>query len=448
MAAAGNIPSPGAEVRQFLKKEIPAWVTAGIITTEGGETLRLRYELDRPDRESTNKLLLVILILGSMFVGGGVISLVAANWLIIPAAAKIAGLFILMGGLHLASVHFGMQGRRALGQALSLGGCICMGAGIGLMAQIFHIPSYDNTAIIIWAAGTLAVAWAYPSAVTGLLALTLASWWFFDSKHLPGESLQGIIYRLFPLIALAGFVTLGIHQKSRLLFIGALGMALFSGMIAGKWSFGLLEITALGAFAWALGAVLTSYPGYERLGLSARAVGFIGFASSAFIWAFRHGWWSSRRGTAAYWTEHGWTIALALIAAAALAGLAYYRRASGGVHPVVFRFVAAGGGLLFLIGLGSTGTDVKEFATVGPLLANISVVLLAAAAIASGIFEAHRSHFWAGTFLLIITVFARFVEFDTGLIAKGIIFIALGIAMMYAGLQYEKFLKSRREAGA
>ena len=51
------------------------------------------------------------------------------------------------------------------------------GAGIWLVAQIYHIDEHYPNGILIWSLGALALAWSLPSLAQGFLAVLLVSLW-------------------------------------------------------------------------------------------------------------------------------------------------------------------------------------------------------------------------------------------------------------------------------
>lgn len=442
-------PRANATIREFLRKEIPGWVEAGLLTEIAAQDLRGRYGLDKPEQEAAGLLSIVIMSIGGLFVGGGVISVVAANWEALPAAAKIAGMFAILLGAHAASVWLARSGRTRVAHAFSIIGCLTMGAGIGLMAQIYHIPKYDETAFGIWAIGSLAIAWAFPSAAVGTLALVL-SWWWFGAEQ-PRWNEAALIWRAYPLIIAAAVLPLAIERRSRPFFVFTLVTVLVSAAMVGGMRTGLLGLVALALFAWALGAALSAREAYAHMGQTARTLGFAGLAVAAYFWSFR--WpWKDHTNRNPLEDERIWGLVPAGIAAALAIAFAMFavtqrNRDTGGVPVIVFRLVCAAGALLAAIGTLALFTP-GGYPLIAPIVTNTAAFLLACAAIASGFSAARRGHFWAGTTLLVLLIATRFLEFQTLLIVKGMVFIGLGVAVMYGGIEYERFLKRRREAQA
>jgi hypothetical protein len=105
-----------------------------------------------------------------------------------------------------------------------------------------------------------------------------------------------------------------------------------------------------------------------------------------------------------------------ILATVILCGIALLGRASG----------PGGRGVLLIVG------------------ANLAAFVLAAMAIGSGLAEERRSHFWLGTVFVVLLVLSRFLEYDTSLLLKAAAFAACGVAVLLAGIKYERYL-SRTE---
>src|SRR5262245_41075380 len=126
--------------RAALKREIPAWTEQGILAEDKAARLRSLYELDDLGKESSQLLSAALFTLGSMMVGGGVISFVAAHWDEISRGPKVILLFAALLIFHIAG--YWLRYRSAwprLGHALIFCGCLVFGANIGLLAQAYQV---------------------------------------------------------------------------------------------------------------------------------------------------------------------------------------------------------------------------------------------------------------------------------------------------------------------
>jgi len=163
------------EVR-WLWEQSDGWIAKGLISKEQAGQIRKLY----PEPKAILPWGTIIFSgLGAAVAGLGVILLLAYNWQAIPKAAKLAVIFGGLGGLHGAGIWLFLRDdwRRQLGEAVSLLGTMLFGAGIWLVAQIYHIEEHYPNGFLIWGLGALAMAWAMPSLAQALLATTVLCIW-------------------------------------------------------------------------------------------------------------------------------------------------------------------------------------------------------------------------------------------------------------------------------
>jgi len=163
------------EVR-WLWEQSDGWIAKGLISKEQAGQIRKLY----PEPKAILPWGTIIFSgLGAAVAGLGVILLLAYNWQAIPKAAKLGVIFGGLGGLHGAGIWLFLRDdwRRQLGEAVSLLGTMLFGAGIWLVAQIYHIEEHYPNGFLTWGLGALAMAWAMPSVAQALLATTVLCIW-------------------------------------------------------------------------------------------------------------------------------------------------------------------------------------------------------------------------------------------------------------------------------
>jgi hypothetical protein len=125
------------------------------------------------------------------------------------------------------------------------------------------------------------------------------------------------------------------------------------------------------------------------------------------------------------------------LAAAALLALGL-RRGAGWparlVAGITFAFA-----LLFALAV-----QVFQDALLLTLLANLGVLGVAGARMAEGLRERRRAPFWEGLALAALLAVSRFFEIESMLWLKGAGFIACGVAVIVAGMAFERRLKGGR----
>jgi uncharacterized membrane protein len=163
------------EIR-WLYAESERWVREGILSAEQAARLRALYPAPTPTRPWAT---LIFCGLGAVIVGLGVILLFAYNWHAMPKIAKLVTVFAALAAAHAGGLYlFQAKPRyRAMGEALTVAGTMLFGAGIWLVAQIYHIDEHFPTGFLIWGLGAFLLAWTLPSIFQALVALALLTIW-------------------------------------------------------------------------------------------------------------------------------------------------------------------------------------------------------------------------------------------------------------------------------
>jgi uncharacterized membrane protein len=203
-----------AKQHAWLHGEIAQWVRDGLINQSQAEAIGERY----PHQPGIAWGRLVLSSVGAIIFGLGVILLFAYNWEAMHKFAKLGVIFGSLIAAHLAAMALHRPGYPPVAsEGLHALGTMLFGAGIWLIAQIYHLDEHYPNAIILWGIGALAFAWALPSLTQALMAVALVIVWqltevfeFEAPMHIaPWLLLLGV----FPLVwrlksfSLAGFAT-------------------------------------------------------------------------------------------------------------------------------------------------------------------------------------------------------------------------------------------------
>jgi len=147
-------------------------------------------EIEKEDSrgELQGKTVRIILIVGAILVGAGIFSFIAANWQNMDKFTKIFAIFVSMITCNLAGWYFKEKTQNIkTGYALIFLGTIIFGAGIFLVAQIFHTRGNWPDGFILWMIGSLAMAYAlnsplfyYFSIILGIIATSSYPWLLFS----------------------------------------------------------------------------------------------------------------------------------------------------------------------------------------------------------------------------------------------------------------------------
>lgn len=119
---------------------------------------------DQEKEDTSKRTIYIIVTIGAILVGVGIFSFIAANWQEMSKPVKIGVILVSM----LFSYGIGWYLKEKLNlektsSALFLLGSIIYGAGIFLVAQIFHIRANWPDGFILWMLGVIMVAFALES---------------------------------------------------------------------------------------------------------------------------------------------------------------------------------------------------------------------------------------------------------------------------------------------
>ena len=161
---------------KWLLPEVDRWVQDGIIDLPQAMSIKSRYPTPE---QPVSWGRIIFLSLGAILFGLGVILLFAYNWERLHKFVKLAVIAISLGTAHGLGFWFRRRDgkHRAVGEGLYLLGTMLFGAGIWLIAQIYHIDEHFTNAFFVWGIGALALGWAVPSIPHGVIAAIILVFW-------------------------------------------------------------------------------------------------------------------------------------------------------------------------------------------------------------------------------------------------------------------------------
>jgi len=156
-----------------LDRDLPRWREAGWVSPEGEAAIRRDVAGQRRGVE----LAPVLGILGAVLIGFGAMSFVAAHW---DDMARLLRLALILAALCAAYGIAGIlfeRGHAAFAHAAILVGVALFGAGIMLIAQMYHIDGHPPDAVLTWALGALLAGVVLKSNPALALAMLLMGLW-------------------------------------------------------------------------------------------------------------------------------------------------------------------------------------------------------------------------------------------------------------------------------
>ncbi|MDF2671217.1 MAG: hypothetical protein K0R67_3523 [Paenibacillus sp.] len=142
--------------RKWLEHEGVKWVDKQIITQAQYNKLLGLYE-------EKKHAVGVLPVLGSVLVGLGILSFIAANWQDITPWLRMLIVIGAMAGFYAGGERLLNKGQDRLGIAIVGLGLISFGAGIILVGQMFHLTSYTASSFIVWGTAGILLTYIYRS---------------------------------------------------------------------------------------------------------------------------------------------------------------------------------------------------------------------------------------------------------------------------------------------
>lgn len=444
--------------RYQLRQEAEQWQAEGIIDRSTYEQLANRYQFSELDTASRNRFVMILLGLGSILLGLAVITFVAANWQAWSRELKVILLLSLFIGVNASGFYLWTAPQRwqsRFGQALLLLGGLILGANIALMSQMFHQSGAVYQLYLVWGLGVLAMAYSLRLTSLGMLALILTTIGYgLGVPQVVGSGFEWLQHT--PLLACAAFIPLAYWCRSRSLFAWsailatlALEINLAQLLLEGTSMLGMgmiavafvMPIALLWAYQDSLWGLHWAYfdPIARRLAIVFLALGLYGFSF--------HYIWLNAPNLAGEISWNG-----LLLDPMVLGGLTLYAWWRIGCRRGRWRLdsttTLVGSAIALTAFVLWWHLSIGALGAIATLIFNILLALLAIGLVRHALASGTRLGFWGGIFLIGLQLLSRMLEYNTGLLFKAIVLFLCGIAIMAAGLWFERYLRRfKTEAG-
>jgi uncharacterized membrane protein len=422
---------------RWLKHEVVQWRAEGLVDDATAQRILARYP-EGPERGWGR---IIFSAIGAVLVGLGVILFFAYNWQAIPKAIKLLLVFGALAAAHGAAMRLARRpdANRALIEGLHALGTMLFGAGIWLVAQIYHIDEHYPNAFLVWSLGALALAWAMPSIAQALLALFLVAFWAGVEAFQFRSPVHGA-----PLLVALGVLPLAWWRRSPALLASALAVLFLVTAFAVAWA----ELDAVLPLLFMMGATTvfaavaapsTAFPAAEG---PLRTVGLLVVLGCGFALTFP-GLASDIGGV--NFGKPGIAIYFAAAGAALLGALAtvVFARQAWGQVDTLRRWQLALIGVGLLIVLACTFSQAKVGGWTIALPFNGIVLGLAALLILEGSAQLQPRKVGAGCLLFALVTIGRYADLFDSLLVRASVFVLLGAGLFFVGSFYAR---SRRRA--
>ena len=423
--------------RSTLRQELALWVDEGVVESHQGAAISKRYGLDELGKGSSGLLVQALYLIGACLIGGGAISFVASRWEEIPVPLRMALLVSTLLACEITGFYLWKASgtRKRLGEALILLGALVFGANVVLIAQMFHLHGEPYGAFGIWSLGAAAIAYATMSGpcmvVTCVTSFAWFCGWTADNPH---------VFCWYPLTIVAACVPFLIRRSpttfAGLILAAGAAIPVCAGFDSGEHWPPLLAVAGITTLLFGLGLWLDRDESTRLMAVAARIVGIAVILLFAYMMSFHEGpasEFSKHPCRSAGWL---WTVPLGLVYLAAIAVWTSVLRTPLERVDLRHRSIA-----ILLAGVFLTlGTLTMQ--PVGLALgANLALGAIGLSLLYTAVKMHRRTSFWAGLLLLVFVIFHRFMDWDTHLLLKSLVFIAGGIGVIVGGIRFERHLK-------
>ncbi len=257
--------------RSWLAGEIEYWRSNGFIEADQAEQIQGCYELLATRRERKQSVARFTLQgIAALFIGFALLLFIGYNWNQMHWVAKLVLVFGSVSGTHAIALYLrNSTTHQRAAEVLFFLGCLFYGAGIWLVAQVFHLDSHYPDGVWWWALGVLPFALCLDTLLLHALLVGLLALWagmeVFNFAHLspfwfarwwPNGALS------LPLLAAPGFIWAYRRQSSRAisLYVGLLAWWIVLQAVA--WDLSWQSLYVLGL----MGAVFLILAEHHRQG--------------------------------------------------------------------------------------------------------------------------------------------------------------------------------------
>lgn len=452
----------GKQDRQ-LSRKLDEWTAGGLISSAQATAIRDHEAKANPGRPWG---IIVFAGFGAIILGMGIILLFAYNWAAMPKFAKLGVVFGVLAAAHGGGLRLRRQeATRGFGEALSLLGTMLFGAGIWLVAQVYHISAHYPNAYLAWAAGALLMAWALPSVSQGLLAAVLLAIWGCTEAFGFGNQML-----IAPLVILPGIGLLAWQQRSPVLLTAAATTLAFT--CATSYAFdessAALVIAGVTLFYCASAWLARDQSRLPQASAILRITALLMYYPLLFVFTF-HGATDDLLDARAWWWARAdvlhWLPCLLLpVAGLITAAVAIVLSPDKGSRWTtdIRNNLLAPTLLVTAIVIGWTvihtlPADAADRADSLSRVAILDLISLGMCGIATILYLYHTgANLWigcketrlqpvvAGSLLLAAWVFARFADMFDSLLARGIMFMVMGAALFAVAIFYHRQKKHRQ----
>ncbi|GMW00939.1 MAG: hypothetical protein AMXMBFR84_20760 [Candidatus Hydrogenedentota bacterium] len=433
---------------RWLYGELPTLVAGGIVSQESADRIQEHYGPVEESFSRTNVAMVIISALCALLIGLGLILILAHNWDMYPRWVKtVMSLLPMVTGQALCLFAvYRFKDSRAWGEGAGTWLGLSIGSSIALISQTYHIEGSFHQFLLTWVLLGLPILYSMNAILPGILYIAGITFWCASSTT---EDVSPMWY--FGLLALAlpyfavrirrsdapiggAFlawtvcislcVSLGFALEKTL---PGLWIVIYSSLLAGMYLFGLRYVMEGERRGWHRAPLYIGAGGVAVMSLLL-----------SYSWPWENIGWNHWRYGDDYSLFGGildGVIAAFLLGTASVQFLLRLR---------LKRADALFIGLAPWIGLACYGiVSLSEHMELIPMLIyNVYLLVLGGSLLSVGLKMLRFSLVNAGVAILSGWIIARFLDVDMGFLVRGLVFIAVGTALLGVNIY---MLKAKRK---
>ena len=430
--------------KKDLAMEASTWVDQQLITIDQARTICRLYGVDYDEIRSRSTAYRVLVVLGFLFIGLSLITVIGANWDAIPRGVRMAGLLLLTAGTHGLAMRKHLSGRTSLAVGLFFLGNLLYGASIILIAQTYHLGEHMPDGVFLWALGTLPFAVLLCNTWLTLFSSFLALLWFF-LEFRTGFLAPAFLAAAFPLFLAGELYVLMRARASALLFLVFVGsLALwFETVLSLMWmdGRGRLEFSAEHVF---VGVALFIVAHAASQWLHAKEDGKArDYGVVLSLWTLRFALlWMLVLSFEAPWVgllRSDWDHQTSMwIIVAALAASSLWLGSKTASLPALLGLAVLCGGAMAAV----AATQTEDGAVYFQALDNVALIAAGIWLIFRGTVGGISHYYFLGVATILLTAFMRYVDLIGNYLDSAVLFMGLAVLLL-GSARYWKVRQSR-----
>ena len=421
-------------LKKDLATEASAWVDKQLISVEQARAICRLYGIDYDTIRSRSTAYRVLVVLGFLFIGLSLVTVIGANWDAIPRGVRMAGLLALTAGTHGLAIRKHLAGNTPSAVGLFFLGNLFYGASIVLVAQIYHLGEHMPDGVFLWALGSLPFAVVLRNTRLMLFSALLALLWFY--LEFRTDFLTPVFFAAaFALFLVAELYVLLKARANIVLFLVFVASSIlwFEAVLSLMWmdDRGRLELSAEHVFvgvALFLLAHVASHRLHARESAKARDYGAVlslwtlRFALlSMLVLSFEAPWAGLLRSDWSHQTSM-WLVLAALGAITLWSGYG-----TGRLSNLLALTVLCGAPMIAVV-----ATRTEDSAVYFQVLDNVALVAAGIWLIVRGTASGVSHHYFLGVATILLTAFMRYVDLIGNYLGSAILFMGLAVLLLGA----------------